>query len=238
MGQAFARRSAAPACTSCTLAGADLLLHPAGVAFHGGTGTLVVADLHLEKATAFAAQGQMLPPYETLETLRRLTRAAKEFSPRRLVLLGDSFHSRHHALAENGEALELIEGLAKHAELIWIAGNHDPELPLDLPGRCAPEMMLEGVTLCHAPATDGVPEIVGHLHPVASLATRAGRQRRKCFVLSGQRLLMPAFGALTGGIEVADPLIARWFPEPDARAFLLCRDRLQTVPITALTRFG
>lgn len=235
IGQALARRSAAPTCTPCTLAGADLLLHPAGVAFHGGTGTLVVADLHLEKATAFAARGQMLPPYETLESLRRLTRVTQEFLPRRLVLLGDSFHSRHHVLAENSAAIGLIEGLARAAELNWIAGNHDPELPLDLPGRCAPEMMLEGITLRHAPVADGATEMVGHLHPVASLATRAGRQRRKCFVLSGQRLLMPAFGALTGGIGVTDPLIARWFEEPDARAFLLCRDRLQTVPLAALT---
>lgn len=234
MGPALACLSATSTCSPCMLAGVELLLHPSGVAFHGATGTLVVADLHLEKGTAYAARGQMLPPYETLETLRRLTRVAEEFNAKRLVLLGDSFHSHHHALAENGEALELIEGLSRHAELIWIAGNHDPELPLDLPGRCATEITLAGVVLRHAPEADGSPEIVGHLHPVASLATRAGRQRRKCFVLSDERLLMPAFGALTGGIEVTAPMIARWFEKPEARVFLLCRDRLQTVPVAAL----
>jgi uncharacterized protein len=234
MGTTLARPHTIPACMGCTLAGVELLLHPAGVAFHMATRTLLVADLHLEKGTAYAARGQMLPPYETLETLRRLMRVVREFSPQRLVLLGDSFHSRHHALKENGEALRLISSFAKDAELVWIAGNHDPDLPLDLPGRCAPEITLEGITLRHAPAANGLPEIIGHLHPVASLATRAGRQRRKCFVLSSQRLLMPAFGALTGGVEVTDPMIARWFEEPEIRAFLLCRNQLQTVPVAAL----
>lgn len=223
---------APPALAACALAGVELALHPEGVALAGDT--MIVADLHLEKGTAFAVRGQMLPPYDTLETLRRLSRLVGELAPARVVLLGDSFHSRHHALGETAPARLLIETLARRADLVWVAGNHDPELPLPLPGRQVPAWRIGPLLLRHMPEADGEREIVGHLHPAGRLATRAGQQRRKCFVLSGQRLLMPAFGALTGGIDVSDALIARWFPEAAARAFLLCRDRLQEVPARAL----
>jgi uncharacterized protein len=238
MRPAPALHAPASACVPCTLAGLPLWLHPAGVAFHAPSATLIVADLHLEKGTAFAALGQMLPPYETLETLRRLHRVAMALAPARLVLLGDSFHARQHALAPEGEALGLVADLARQMELIWIAGNHDPAPPLALPGRSADAIMLEGVILRHAPVEDGASEIVGHLHPAATLATRAGRQRRKGFMLSHRRLLMPAFGTLTGGIDMRDPRIACWFPEPGARAFLLCRDRIEALPVSALINPG
>ena len=224
-----------PALIPCELAGTALLLHASGVVLVPAHGMMIVADLHLEKATAFAARGQMLPPYETLDTLRRLLQLVTGFSPQTLVLLGDSFHSHLHSIDDGSPARAMIDRLAGMTRLVWIAGNHDPEVPLTVPGiRCA-AWRLDTLLLRHAPADDGEIEIIGHLHPAARLQTRAGRQRRKCFLLSAGRLLMPAFGTLTGGLDVREPAIACWFPKGEARAFLLGKERLYEVPAAALT---
>lgn len=219
---------------ACRLGDVELALHPAGVALVPAEGLMIVADLHLEKGTAFAARGQMLPPYETIETLRRLARLVEDLAPERVILLGDSFHSRHHAIEAGSPARHLIDDLGRRSDLIWIAGNHDPAMPLEVPGRMAAEWQVGSLTLRHQPEADGRREIVGHLHPTGRLKTRGGVQRRKCFVLSAGRLLMPAFGALTGGIDISDPLISGWFADGDARAFLMCRESVQEVPAAAL----
>jgi uncharacterized protein len=212
-----------------------LRLFPEGAASVPVHDMLVVADLHLEKATAFAARGQMLPPYETLETLQKLSRLVSTHAPGTLVLLGDSFHSAITALDEAGHAgRALIDTLGAMTDLVWIAGNHDPAPPVALPGRWLPELVLDGVILRHAPVADGRPEIVGHLHPSARLPTRAGTQRRRCFLVSPTRLVLPAFGSLTGGLDVSDPAIAEWFTGADCRGVLLCRDALAAFPLQIL----
>ena len=225
---------AKPALAPCRIGGVEFGLHVSGCVWHAPSRSLLAADLHLEKGTSFAARGQMLPPYDTRETLRRLLAAFEAFAPNRLILLGDSFHSMHQALAEQPDALAIIASLAARAELIWIAGNHDPELPLSLPGQASASVLIGDVVLRHLPVADGRAEIVGHLHPAAFLQTRAGRQKRRCFIHSGERLILPAFGTLTGSINVADPMIARWFPEGRGTVDLLCRDRLQRLPLASV----
>lgn len=219
-----------------SFAGEALDLHPEGVAFFPERSFMIVADLHLEKSASFAVRGQMLPPYETLETLRRLARLVTVLRPDRLVLLGDSFHSAVETIGEGGPARAMIDRLAETAEIIWIAGNHDPLPPLRLPGRWVEETVLGGCVLRHAPVEDGRNEIVGHLHPAARLTTRAGGQRRRCFVLSGRRLLMPAFGTLTGMVDLSEPVIRRLVPTSGTRVFLMCRQRLAEVPASACLR--
>jgi hypothetical protein len=234
---ALACDSVAPAergTVAIDFAGSRLILHPAGVLLAPATETMIVADLHLEKAASFAARGALLPPHDTLETLRRLARLVAEHIPRRLVMLGDSFHSRIHTIEAGGAAYRLIGDLAARTELIWIAGNHDPNLPLALPGRGAVTLRIGEIALRHLPEDDGRPEIIGHFHPSARLATRAGTQRRRCFLASAERLILPAFGALTGGCDAADPAIASLFPEKRGHAFLMCRDRLERVPLGAI----
>lgn len=234
--QRNAARVHAGAMIRVTFAGEELDLHPAGAIFLPGREMLIVADLHLEKSAAFAARGQMLPPYETLETLRRLAGLVGELRPRQLVLLGDSFHSAIETIGEVGPAREVIEDLGRRSEIIWIAGNHDPVPPLRLPGHWIENIRLGELVLRHAPVDDGSCEIVGHLHPAARLATRAGSQRRRCFALAGRRLLMPAFGTLTGMVDLADPTIRRFVPETEARVFMLCRQGLIEMPLSACAR--
>ncbi|WP_150288361.1 ligase-associated DNA damage response endonuclease PdeM [Rhabdaerophilum calidifontis] len=216
------------------LGGLDLILHPEGAALVPAEETLIVADLHLEKAASFAARGRLLPPHDSVATLGALSALAGALAPRRIVLLGDSFHSRLHTFGAASPGPALIAGLAARAELVWIAGNHDPVPPLPLPGRALPELRIGDVVLRHLPCRDGRPEIVGHLHPAARLRTRAGALRRRCFLLSPARLVLPAFGALTGALDADDPAIADWFPDRAGHAFLLGRAGLSRVPLAAV----
>lgn len=232
-GCGYARRGTV---VGLTFGGEMLELHPDGAAFFPAHGLAVVADLHLEKSATFAAQGQMLPPYETLETLRRLLRLVEILRPERLVLLGDSFHSTVETIGEGGPARAAIDRLAAACVLIWVAGNHDPAPPLRLPGRWVENVRLGDCILRHAPVEDGCDEIVGHLHPAARLGTRAGSQRRRCFVLGRQRLLMPAFGSLTGMVDLGDPAILRHLSSREARVFMMCQPGLVEVPLSACLR--
>lgn len=230
-GQATAPGQGIPA----TLAGHGLLLLPEGAVFMPETRTLVVADLHLGKGLAFAARGQMLPPYDSRDTLDRLQKVVAAWQPERLILLGDSLHRQSLESETLAPVASQLAALARQTALIWITGNHDPA-PAEVPGQVQPEFRFApALVLRHEPMADGLPEMIGHLHPAARLPTRAGRQRRRCFVLSRHRLLLPAFGALTGTICVSDPLITRWFPEREGRVFLMLGHGLAELPLAAVT---
>lgn len=216
------------------LAGQSVHLFPAGLAYLPANKMLVVADLHIGKGMAYAAQGQMLPPYDSLETFRRLRACIDEIQPCRIVMLGDSFHRQSLVAASIALIAAELEALAATRDLIWVTGNHDPD-PGPLPGLVCPELRLEsGLCLRHEPVPDGCPEIIGHLHPAARLPTRAGSARRRCFVSSQQRLLLPAFGALTGALPVSDPAIAALFPNDRARVFMMLGEALAEVPLRAV----
>lgn len=218
----------------CRLAGLRVVLDCSGAAFLPEERILVVADLHLEKSTAFARFGQMLPPYDSVATLTRLEAAVNRLRPERLVLLGDSFH-RADLVPQAGSLAALkLARLAAQIRLTWITGNHDPHHPAELPGESLPHLDLAEVRLRHEPEPDGRPEIIGHLHPAARLATRAGTQRRRCFLASGERLLMPAFGCLTGALDVTDSPIRDLGWGAEARAYLLTREAVHAVPFHAL----
>lgn len=212
------------------IAGERLMLDPAGVLHWPARRLLCVADLHLEKGSAFAVRGQLLPPYDTRETLARLLPLLRRYGPRRIVFLGDSFHDAQGCarLAEADRAA-LIQALAG-IEVTWVAGNHDPAPPVGLPGAAVDELQDGPLMFRHIPQPRAVGEIAGHLHPRATAPTRAGGVCRPCFVSDGRRALLPAFGAYTGGLDAADPAIAGLFPR-GGRAFLLGGERLFSFPL-------
>ena len=135
--------------------------------------TLAVADLHFEKGSSFASRGQLLPPYDTGETLRRLEVEVAALSPRILVFLGDSFHDgRAEGRLAARDAIRLAE-LARGRTLIWVVGNHDADGPRVLPGEVAEDLMVEGLLLRHEPRPGLQPgETAGHLHPSARIVAR------------------------------------------------------------------
>lgn len=188
------------------LAGTSVVLRGSGALWIDSERTLVVADLHFEKGSSYAARfGQLLPPYDTRETLDRLDREVTALSPSRLIFLGDSFHDAEgeDRLAD-GDA-ERLASLARDRELIWAVGNHDEDGPRVLPGEVIAEASILGLILRHEPQAGLQPgEVAGHLHPAARVTSGLGSVRRRCFVTDGARLILPAFGAYTGGLNVLD----------------------------------
>lgn len=211
-----------------TLAGAPLLADQSGAILLLDDRTLVVADLHFEKGSAYAARGDAwLPPYDTGETLARLERVCRHYQPRRVVCLGDSFHDLDgpDRMAPSDQA-RLRRLVARH-EWLWVTGNHDPAPPSELGGEVAQSLAVGPLTLRHEAATGVLPsgEVSGHFHPKAAVRTRGRRISGRCFVTDGRRLILPAFGAFTGGLNVLDPALASLL-QPAFRVFVIGKQRL------------
>jgi len=205
--------------------GERLLLDPLGAVAWPAAGLLAVADLHLEKGSACAARGQLLPPWDTRATLDRLAALLRRWQPRTVVALGDSFHDRHGSLRMTPGDAARLRGFTEAAAFVWVLGNHDPAPPNGLCGRSAETWTVGPLVFRHQAQQGAEGELCGHHHPKASIATRAGRVTRACFVASPHRLMLPALGAYTGGLDVTHPAIAGLFPR-GGRAFLLGQDRL------------
>jgi DNA ligase-associated metallophosphoesterase len=193
------------------LAGLAARLRVSGALWLEASRTLAVADLHLEKGSAYAARGQLLPPYDTLETLARLEREAADLEPAVIVLLGDSLHDRKAEARLAPVAVQRLEALARGRTLIWIAGNHDEAAPRALPGEAATTLQIGRLTLRHEPKPAPGPEAAGHLHPSARVAAGGRTVRSRCFVTDGERVVLPAFGAYAGGLNVRNAAFAGLF---------------------------
>ncbi|MBO6796268.1 ligase-associated DNA damage response endonuclease PdeM [Maricaulis sp.] len=200
---------------SFELAGHRLFAHRSGALFVPEFDALIVSDLHFEKGSAYARSGQMLPPYDTRETLRRLGEVVEQIDPACVIALGDSFHDLDAAGRMSVEDRGGLKALVNARERwIWIEGNHDPEPPEDLGGEIHHELRLGNLVLRHEPEAGAARgEICGHLHPCAKVRGKGRAVRRFAFATNGDRLIMPAFGAYTGGLNVCDDAIVAVFGE-------------------------
>jgi uncharacterized protein len=217
----------APKSGSVVLGDVTLLADCAGALYWPDEQLLLVADLHLEKGSAFAARGVLLPPYDTAATLARLAHLIERYAPRLVVALGDNFHDDHGPLRMSSADRAALKLLQRGRDWIWIAGNHDPNLPDGIGGSYADVLALGPLTLRHAPSErpcDG--EIAGHLHPVARVAQRGRAMSRRCFATDGRRLVMPAFGAYAGGLNVRNRAIFGLFETLSFTAHMLGERRL------------
>ncbi|OHV83592.1 ligase-associated DNA damage response endonuclease PdeM [Rhizobium sp. LCM 4573] len=208
---------------------------PLGGLYLPETGMLVVSDLHLEKGAAFARRGMLLPPYDTVATLNILSAVITRYDPKIVVSLGDNFHDRKGSAHLPQELRSLIAAMARGRDWIWINGNHDPDGTVDLPGTCADELVHGGLVLRHEPSLiSGKGEIAGHLHPAATVRRREKSVRRACFATDGNRLLMPAFGVLSGGLDLRHKAMHGLFDRAALVAHLLGRDRIYSVRYASL----
>lgn len=197
------------------LNGEALVALPSGLLWIAARRVLVAADLHLEKGSAYAARGQMLPPWDTADTIARLEAACEALRPDLFVALGDSFHDQGAGARIDPAARDRLVGLASRIPCMWIAGNHDPEAPAWLPGARGANARFGGVTLRHEPTGAAPGEVAGHLHPCAVWTGRSGqRVRRPCFATDGRNLILPAFGAYAGGLDLRDPAYDGLFEGP------------------------
>ncbi len=193
---------------------------------------LCVSDLHLGKAERMARRGgALLPPYDTRETLTRLMSELSELDPQSVVCLGDSFDDG--ISAENLDEADRLQIAAMMAgrRWFWIEGNHDPG-DLGLGGTTVTDLARGPLTFRHIAARRPVAgEVSGHYHPKIGIATRAGHVTRPCFVHDEMRLILPAFGAYTGGLNTSEPALASLFSS-NARC-ILTGHKTSVVPLGA-----
>ena len=213
-----------------SIAGERALCDPMGALVLPRLGLMAVSDLHLEKGSAFARRGMMLPPYDTAVTLSRLSALLDRHRPDIVVSMGDSFHDRAGATMMPTIYRESVAAMAAQRDWYWIAGNHDPDAPAGLPGRSVSEIRVAGLTFRHEPsAKQAEGEIAGHLHPGARIVRRGRSVRRRCFATDGMRLVMPAFGAFTGTLNVLDRAYHGLFGEGRLTAYVLGEERVYPI---------
>jgi len=221
-----------------SFAGQEFAALGAGALWWPARRALIVADLHLEKGSWFAKGGQMLPPYDSLATLADLTALVTASTPTELWCLGDSFHDAAGCARLPLEAQAMLRALTGSLDWVWVTGNHDAGFGaggvIDLcGGRIVDEAVVDGIVLRHeADRRDARPEMSGHFHPKLRVSLRGRNVARRCFVASATKLILPAFGSLTGGLDAGHPEIIRAVGL-DARALVPVADKMLSFPLAA-----
>ena len=203
--------SAAP--TAIVLNTVPVLLDSAGALWWPHEQLLAVADLHLEKGSGVAERGQLVPPYDTVATLSRLAALVARYRPRRTICIGDSFHDDGAARRLGGDDGSLLASLTASCDWLWVIGNHDPAPPTAWGGTVREEVTIGALAFRHQARHGASGEVSGHFHPRAAVQVRDHRLAAPCFATDGHRLILPAFGAYTGGLDVLNPAFAgllRW----------------------------
>jgi hypothetical protein len=217
--------------------GVELAALPGGVLWWPMRAALIVADLHLEKASFLARFGQMLPPYDSEATLADLSALIAATQAREVWCLGDSFHDARGCERLSPEARTTLRELTAASRWTWIVGNHDRHtsaLADHCGGTVVDDAEVDGLLLRHeAEADERRPELSGHFHPKLRLTLKGRRVARRCFVMTEGKLILPAFGALTGGLDVDSPAIRRAIGPRPAHALVPLADRLLRFPIAA-----
>ena len=216
-----------------SFAGETFVASTDGALFWPSQNTLLVADLHLEKSSWFARLGQFLPPYDSHATLSALAKEVERTGATRLFCLGDSFHDAFGCDRLPAAARDLLTGLTGRLDWTWIVGNHDPGFADHCGGTLADEIEVAGIILRHeAMRGEPRPEMSGHFHPKLRISLSGRRVSRRCFVASPTKLILPAFGSLTGGLDAHHPEIMRSVGN-DAAALVPVSDRLLRFPLAA-----
>jgi hypothetical protein len=206
---------------------------PEGALFWPARRALLVADLHLEKASWFARFGQMLPPYDSIATLTALKALADSTDAAEIWCLGDSFHDAAGCERLSPHAQQVLRGLTASRRWTWITGNHDIGMVDRCGGEVVAEALVDGLVLRHeAEIGETRPELSGHFHPKLRVRVRGRSVSRRCFVATATKLILPAFGALTGGLDAAHPEIVRAVGR-DAEALVAVENRLLRFPLAA-----
>jgi hypothetical protein len=210
--------------------GKQFVADNSGALYWPGEQTLLVADLHLEKASSYAKNGTLLPPYDTRQTLTRLAEVIDRYEPACVIALGDSLHDVGAAQRMAAEDVEILRIMQEDREWLWLAGNHDPDIGSRLGGRMCRDLEVGGIALRHHPAQGCIThEIAAHLHPAARLSMYGYSIRRPCFVGNGRRLVMPAFGAFAGGLNVLDDAFQPLFGNGGIAVWMLGQEGLYPV---------
>jgi DNA ligase-associated metallophosphoesterase len=213
-----------------SICGKSFVADQSGALYWGAEKALIIADLHLEKGSAHAARGIMLPPYDTRATLLRLAEAIDRYEVECVIALGDSVHDVGAADRIARDDLDILRIMQEDRRWIWVTGNHDPVVGDAFGGEIVDELCLEGLVLRHVPRVGRVThEIAGHMHPAAKLSMYGSGLRRPCFVGNGLRLILPAFGAFAGGLNVLDEAFMPLFGDDGMSVWMLGQEGLYPI---------
>jgi len=219
-------------------AGEELILLKSNAIFWPSEQALLVADLHLEKGSWYAQHGQLLPPYDSRETLERIADAIKTTGARRVITLGDNFHDDDGTHRLDPYAAGMLESLTRALDWVWLTGNHDEEMGRAFGASIFQEIEVNGIVLRHeAKAGEFRPELSGHYHPKMRVRVRNRHIARPCGVVSrspelGDRMILPAFGAYTGGMDAGAPeILAALQPASEIDAVLPAKGKLVRFPL-------
>ncbi len=214
------------------------VLDASGCLFWKEESLLVVSDLHLEKGSSFAAKkGLFMPPYDTQATLEKLALRIAHWQPKSIISLGDSFHDDDAATRLPNSYKQHLTQLMSGRDWIWVSGNHDPSPPKDLGGTFCEEIHIGSINFCHEPRPQfKTGEIAGHLHPAAKIKQRGKSVRRRCFVGDDNRIIMPAFGAFTGGLNVLNEAYANLFDMQNFKSWMLSGENVFEMPAKKLVK--
>ncbi len=215
------------------VAGVRLIADCSGALYWPDEGALIVADLHLEKGSSYAARGVLLPPYDTAETFERLASVIERYAPRAIIALGDSFHDGEGPARLADEDRAALATLQRGRDWLWVAGNHDPDPSDQVGGSFAATLAIGPLMFRHVPQSGAVTgEVAGHLHPVARMSGRGKTVRRRCFASDRRRVVLPAFGAYAGGLNVRDRAFADIFGTLAFTAHMLGEARIYAFAAT------
>ncbi len=216
---------------SFSFAGESLQPLACGALWWPAQATLFVADLHFEKASHFARRGWLLPPHATADTIAALITAVETTGATRLVCLGDSFHDAAGPDRLSDAARRTLMTMIRDLDWWWITGNHDDDAAGRLGGRTMVEGRIGPLVLRHeADPGDPMPELSGHFHPKLVIRHRGRHIARRCFAHAPTKLILPAYGAFTGGLDIADPAIRTALAGP-ATALVVEAGKLLRFPV-------
>ena len=195
---------------------------PSGALYWPEQNTLIVSDLYLEKGSAKADKERLLPPYDTRSTLRRLAAVMDRYDPDRVIALGGSLHDEAVSDGMSRTDREKLSILHQGREWYWVSGKYDSDLPDWLGGIVCPALTVEGIKFRYDPSSGSkTHEVAGQLHPAARLNRRGVNVRRKCFISNGSRLIIPAFGVYSGGLNVLDEAFTELFSDGEFHVWML-----------------
>ncbi len=222
------------------LLGERLFGLPSGAAWWPTMRTLIVADLHFEKGSSFARRGALLPPHDTGATLARLAADVAALAPAHVISLGDAFHDAEGPERMDAADRAALEALQAGRAWSWIDGNHDAGVRVDIGGARFDELAVGPLVFRHEPRrrAEAEGEVAGHLHPAARVRVASGTVRRHCFARDGRRLMLPAYGAYAGGLNIASPAFAGLFDLADLTVHLLGDGRVHAFPATHVVGVG
>lgn len=204
----------------------EFLLHHTGALYWPSERMLIASDLHLEKGSHYARRGFFLPPYDSLQSLSLLLETCKMLRAQRLLLLGDAFHDNKGLERLGRKERALFEGLQAYTP-IWIRGNHDNDIAP--PGFLVSDTHIQaGIAFRHETTCVSGADISGHYHPKVTIRQGRGGLSRPCFIEDGQKMILPAFGAYTGGLDITDAAIASLL-DPAMRVYALGKERVYRI---------